>query len=217
VIERDTAEKTKEQVNEEMKKVHKILEEADKIIVKYEYPVTEIFTRLHALNLEHFEKIIATPLLSYKSYLKKLQKSNRSDVAQVVIHDLPVPAINTPWEKIIEFRENNQKNLLNLRRWIRKLSVENLSAVECKQELDWLKHEFQSHLKLHKIKANAATFEAIVKAPLEILENLVTLKFSKIPDPLFAINKRKISLMEAELNAPGREIAYLIKSKQSFE
>jgi hypothetical protein len=203
---------------EAVEKLQKIFEKVDDSVVKNAYQISEYLTRIHTLKLEYFDKIIAIPLLSYTSYLKKFPESNSSIVAQIVINDLPLPAADTPWEKIIEYRNNqeNQNNLRMLRRWIRKISTENLSSAECKQELDWLKNEFQAHLRLHQIKANAETFEAIIKAPLEILENLVTFKYSKLVDPLFAVKKRRISLMEAELNAPGREIAYLIKSKQSF-
>ena len=71
-------------------------------------------------------------------------------------------------------------------------------------------------MRLHKIKANTDTIEVWVKSPLEVLENLLTLKFSKFIDPLFAIQKRKISLLEAELQAPGREVAYILKTKDHF-
>jgi hypothetical protein len=35
-------------------------------------------------------------------------------------------------------------------------------------------------------------------------------------DPLFDIFERRISLWEAELNAPGNEIAYIIKTRDAF-
>ena len=72
-------------------------------------------------------------------------------------------------------------------------------------------------MKIHKMKANTETLEVMVKAPLEIVENLIKLKFSKIPEPLFALKKRQINLMEAELNAPGREMAYIIKARDTFQ
>src|SRR5690606_17726888 len=111
----------------------------------------------------------------------------------------------------------NQKNLLNLRRWIRKISSENLPSTEIEEEIEWLINEFQTHMKFHKMKANTETLEVIVKTPLEIIENLVKLKLSKLPEPLFALKKRQITLIEAELNAPGRELAYIIKSKDAFQ
>jgi hypothetical protein len=190
----------------------------DNLILEADYPMFESAIRSYAVVLRYFRKAIAIPLLSYTSYLKKVPNSNKSNIAHIVIHNLPLPVADTPWEKIIEYRDNpdNQNNLLMLRRWMRKISDENLSLAEYKQELDWLMAEYQAHLKLHKIKANMETLETVIKVPLEILENLIKLKFSKLPDPLFAVKRRKISLMEAELNAPGREIAYLVKTKQSF-
>jgi hypothetical protein len=90
------------------------------------------------------------------------------------------------------------------------------SAIEIEEEIEFLIHEFNRHMKLHKLKANTTTLETMIKAPLEILEDLVKLKFSKIPEPFFAIKKRQILLMEAEINAPGREISYLIKTNDIF-
>jgi hypothetical protein len=193
--------------------------EATKIWLEFRYPIYEYFVRAQAWKLEHIERKIATPLLPYTSYRRKLPNSRKHDIAQFVIHDMPIPdSSSTEWERIIEYRENpdNRKDLVGLRRWIRKISTEDISPAECAEELEWLQSEFQAHMRLHKMKANTGTLEVMVKTPLEVLENLLTLKFSKFVDPLFAIKKRQIDLMEAELNAPGREIAYLIKAKQSF-
>lgn len=89
--------------------------------------------------------------------------------------------------------------------------------MEIEEELDWLLNEFQDHMKLHKLKANTETLEMIVKIIPETLENLIKLKFSKLPEPFFALKKRQISLMEAELNAPGKEISYIIKTREAFQ
>jgi len=153
----------------------------------------------------------------YTEYTRELPNSRKSTVAQVVISKLPLPNNETPWEQIIDYRSNseNQKNLLNLRRWIRKISAEILSPIEIEEELEWLMNEFQDHMKLHKLKANTETLEVMVKAPFEIIENLI-FKISKIPEPFFALKKRQVNLMEAELNAPGREMAYIIKTRETF-
>jgi hypothetical protein len=72
-------------------------------------------------------------------------------------------------------------------------------------------------MKYHKIKANTETLEILVKTPLEIIENLVKLKLSKLTDPFFALKKKQLMLMEAEINAPGKELAYIIKSRETFQ
>ncbi|MBK9210482.1 MAG: hypothetical protein IPL71_20250 [Anaerolineales bacterium] len=66
------------------------------------------------------------------------------------------------------------------------------------------------------MKANTEILEVMVKTPFETIENLLKLNFSKIPEPLFALKKRQINLMEAELNAPGREMSYIIKARDTF-
>jgi len=151
----------------------------------------------------------------YTEYTRELPNSSKGDVAQVVIKRLPLPSNETPWEQLIDYRNDakTQKSLLDLRRWIRKISTENLAPHEIEEEIEWLINEFESHMKLHKMKENTETVEVITKAPLEFLE----LKFSKIIEPLFAIKKRKINLLEAEMNAPGREISYIVKTQEAFQ
>jgi hypothetical protein len=203
----------------QLDELHRILDRIDTLLIDDEYPMSDFATRLKALELEYLDQVVATPLLPYTKYQQDIPHSARHDIAQLVIHNLPLPNEATSWEQIIEYRENpdNRNALLGLRRWIRKTASEDIRPAECVEELEWLQSEFQAHMRLHKMKANMGTLEVLVKTPLEVLENLLTLKFSKVVDPLFAIKKRQISLMEAELNAPGREIAYLIKAKQSFE
>jgi hypothetical protein len=46
-----------------------------------------------------------------------------------------------------------------------------------------------------------------------MLEGLVRLEFSKVAKALFSIKHRKLALMEAELNSPGNEVAYIVKAK----
>lgn len=177
-----------------------------------------IISRFVSIKTMYFEKTDAVSLVpSYE--FPKVPTSRRSDVARVTINKLPIPDEATPWEQIIDFRSdpNNQLALLRLRRWIRKIASENLSVLEIEEELEWLLHEYENNLHLHKIKSNTNALEIWIKSPLEVLENLVTLKFSKIVDPLFAIKKRRISLLEAELQAPGKEVAYILKTKEIFD
>ncbi len=175
--------------------------------------------RLLSIIMEITNEITAVTMFPYTEYSREVPNSIKSNVAQIVINKLPLPRNDTPWEQVIDYRNDpeNQNNLLGLRQWIRKISKEELSKTEIEDEIEWRINEFQNHLKFHKMKANTETLEIIVKAPLEIIENLVKLKFSKLPEPFFAVKKRQINLMEAELNAPGREMAYIIKTRDTFQ
>jgi hypothetical protein len=174
--------------------------------------------RLMSIFMEAARGITAVTTFPYFEYAAELPNSSKSDVAQVVISKLPMPDNETPWEQIIDYRddEDNQKNLLNLRRWITKISTENLSSVEIEEELEWLLNKFKDHMKIHNLKANTETLELVVKILPETIENLIKLRFSKLPEPFFALKKRQINLMEAELNAPGREMSYVIKIREAF-
>lgn len=174
--------------------------------------------RLLAIIMETTKNVTAVTTFPYSKYAYELPNSQKSFIAQIVVNKFPIPNNETPWEQIIDYRNDseNQKSLLSLRRWIRKTSTENLSPAEIEEELEWLMNEFQSHMKLHKMKANTETLEIMIKTPLETIENLLKLNFSKIADPLFTLKKRQINLMEAELNAPGREMAYIIKASNNF-
>ena len=175
--------------------------------------------RLISIVMEATKGVSAVTTLPFTEYAHQLPNSRKSAVAQVVISKLPLPNNQTPWEQIFDFRNDsdNQKNLLNLRRWIRRISTEDLSPSEIEEEIEWLLNEFQSHMRIHKMKSNTETLEVLVKAPLETIENLIKIKFSKIPEPFFALKKRQINLMEAELTSPGREMAYIIKTQEAFQ
>jgi hypothetical protein len=177
-----------------------------------------IVLRLLSAQMGKDDNPPAIAALSETDYTYEIPNSKKREVIQVVITKLPIPDNTVPWEKIIDYRNDsdNQGNLLGLRRWIKKISTEELSKAEIEDEIDWRINEFQKHMKYHKIKANTETLEILVKAPLEIIENLIKVKLSKIPDPFFVLKKRQLMLMEAEINAPDKELAYIIKTRETF-
>lgn len=56
----------------------------------------------------------------------------------------------------------------------------------------------------------------MVTSSLEILENLARLKLSKIAKTLFSFRESETALLEAELQAPGNELAFIGKIKSQF-
>jgi hypothetical protein len=175
--------------------------------------------RLLSIIMETTKGVSAVTTFPYTEYTRELPNSSKSNIAQVVINNLPLPSNETPWEQIIDYRNDaeTQKLLLSLRRWIGKISTENSSPLEIEEEIESLIHEFQEHMKFHNMKANTEALEVIVNSTADVLGNLLTLKFSKIIEPLFAIKKRQLSLLEAELSAPGKAMAYIIKSREAFQ
>lgn len=50
----------------------------------------------------------------------------------------------------------------------------------------------------------------------EALENFAKLKWSKLAQMPFEVSKKRIELLNAELSAPGREIAYIEHAKATL-
>lgn len=188
-------------------------------MIESQLEMQSIALRILSLSMERTENVIAVTTLPFVDSSLQIPNSRKSNVMQIVIRNLPLPDSVTSWEKVIDYRNDpdSKKNLLALRKWIRKISAEDLALSEVEEEFEWLLNEFQEHMNYHKMKANTETLEVLVKAPLEIIEDLVKLKLSKIPEPFFALKKKQLMLMEAEISAPGKELAYIIKSREAFQ
>lgn len=142
-----------------------------------------------------------------------------TNVCDVVLNKLPMPSDTTSFREIIDFKQDNEVNrdLLALRRWMRKVGKENIPEHELNDEVDYLTNSFERHMKLHRMKTNVGAFEALLTISAEIVENVIKLNLSKAVKSLFILRHRKIALMEAEMRSPGIELAYLIKASHHFD
>ncbi|MCX5658074.1 MAG: hypothetical protein NTZ48_07665 [Candidatus Omnitrophica bacterium] len=185
----------------------------------HEFSFYKLCLRLFCNNYEENKLVRSSPILLNSRFDNMFLKNEKQTVVSMTINKLPLPSDATPWEQIIDYKNDpeNHQDLLALRRWIRKISFENLNINEFNEEIEYLMNEYKKHMQFHKMKANFETIETIIKAPLEIVEDIATFRFSKLADPLFSVRKRQMALIEAERTAPGREISYIIKAKKQFE
>jgi hypothetical protein len=72
-------------------------------------------------------------------------------------------------------------------------------------------------MEIYKLKSSHSMVDVFIIAPIEILEDLVTFKWSKIAKGLLSVSKRKVELMEAEMRAPptGNAPIYLMRANAS--
>jgi len=91
-----------------------------------------------------------------------------------------------------------------------------LTPPEAEQKLEHLLSQYQRHLKLHRMKTNTGTLETVVTTGAEVLGDLASFKWGKAAEALFSLRRRNISLLEAELNAPGNAVAYIVKARETF-
>jgi len=96
------------------------------------------------------------------------------------------------------------------------LSRARLLRSEIVEKLEWSLNEYEKHMKLHKMKTNLGTFKAVITVAAGLIEDLVKFKWGKAAELLFTLRDRKIGLMEAELRAPGKELAYIVSARERF-
>jgi hypothetical protein len=66
------------------------------------------------------------------------------------------------------------------------------------------------------MKTTKGAFETVITLVAETAENLAKVRWGKLAKGLFAVSARRIDLLEAELKAPGREIAYVFRARQNL-
>ena len=146
------------------------------------------------------------------------RSADHTSVLDIVVHAFPEPEENTPWERIIEFRSDPDTagQVLALKRWMSKIAQQNISAAEISEEIEWLIGEYQAHMRLHRMRVTMGALETIVTAAGEALENVAKLKFGALAKSAFSVKHRRIQLLEAEREAPGRELAYIVRARELF-
>ncbi|SRR6266498_4517363 len=125
---------------------------------------------------ERFEADIVPILTSYPTLKKPDMKE--TEVIQLILNHFPIPSEDSPWEQILDVRQDTdaRHKLLALRRWIRSLIRENRSKTEIEEELEFLLYEYEKRMKLHRMKYNAGAIQTIITLPFEIAENVLKLR-----------------------------------------
>lgn len=144
--------------------------------------------------------------------------SKKLDVIKILIKNIPTLDKNTPWADLFQFKEDEdtKHKFLALRNWISDISSANLSENEIEEKIEYSFREYERHLELNKMKYERSFLETVIVSGSELLENLVKLKLGKIVKMFFDFNQLEINILESELKAPGKEIAYIDKIKREF-
>lgn len=193
-------------------------------VMAYSGPLIKKATiRSTAAELNSLDQYTAVPIIPDFGY-EGLMLGNTSitDCFRLILQSLPVPDETIPWEEILDFRRDEQTRaqLGRLGRWIRsairRLDTEKVTLDELQDELAESIDSYSEHMRINKIKYSTSTIETIVTTGAKIAESIVKFKFSALAKNLFRIRHQQIALMEAELNAPGRELAYIVTANERF-
>jgi hypothetical protein len=129
---------------------------------------------------------------------------------------LPVPASNSSWPDVIDFKADLHDKQWRFRRWLYSLATKKLTEAEIRDELEWSLNQYTKAMEIHRIKSSQSFVDVFVISSLEIIENLAKFNWSKIAKGMLSVQKRKVELLEAEMKAPGRECAYVFDARKRF-
>jgi hypothetical protein len=144
------------------------------------------------------------------------QTSSVEKTLRVALHQLPTPSETCAWQDIIEFKATLLDKQWSFRRFLATLGAKKQSESEIRDDIEWTLNEYRKAMKIHHIKSRQSFVDVFVVAPLELIEDLVRFKWSKIAKGLLSVKKREVELLEAEMKAPGNECAYLFAAREKF-
>lgn len=139
-------------------------------------------------------------------------------VAQVALSHVPMPGDDVPLADILAFtrEDETRRQVASLRLWIARTALETRSFEDVSLELDSMLHDFTQHMNLADMRAKDSMLHLLVGIPLEIAQELLHLRPKAAADALFSVKARRADRLEAELSAPGHEVAYLRSAARRF-
>jgi hypothetical protein len=181
--------------------------------------VAEAFrARRLSLELQKLSNVDAYPISFFNSFTTSPNQGKKSDVIQISFNALPIPDESVPWEQISEYRSDpdSQSKFLALRHWMSEVARAELTPAEVEEKLEYLIDQYRKHMRLHRVKTNVGTLETIVTTGAEFMGDLVSFKWGKAAEALFSLKRRQVALLEGKLTAPGNEVAYIVKARETF-
>jgi hypothetical protein len=139
-----------------------------------------------------------------------------NDIASVALGSMPIPDDSASWQDIIDFKAESRDKQWAFRRFLNTLATKHQSEAEIRDEIEWMVNEYRKAMQIHNIKSSQSFVEVFLISPLEILEDLVKFRWSKLAKGMLSVRKRNVELLEAEMRAPGRECAYVFDARKRF-
>ncbi|MBX2977824.1 MAG: hypothetical protein KF905_00885 [Flavobacteriales bacterium] len=183
-------------------------------------PLMDTLVRLNAMALNNADPpmdFASVPILS-KEHTSVIDEDRDSEVLQLIIEKLPVPNSDVPLGRVLDFKRDgvNEVHLRGLRLWMYKATTSKEPVTILAEELEYLLAQYSKCMSLHEINHSRSRLQTVVLTGAEWLENIANRQFSKAAKALFSINESKIVLAQAELSAPGKEVAYLYSANKVF-
>ena len=179
----------------------------------------DLIARVSALSHRRTEGVDALPLIhTMQTNFHKIN-TEKINVAQVVFKKFPLPGPGVDWTQIVEFRNDQsiQASLAELKAWMEEISSTRKDKVAIEGELELMMNRYREYMRVHEMEYNLGEVKTIVKISAQILGDLVKMNLGDVADTVFSIFDREVNMMKAEINAPGRQVAFLSAAKSHFE
>jgi hypothetical protein len=187
-------------------------------VAEHAHKLATYITRLISIELRELDGLEALPILPFDIPETDDDHNPENSITKIVLNSLPVPDDETSWERIVEYRsdQDSKNKFLDLRNWMRAIARAELTSVEAEEQLEYLLSQFRRGIEIHRMKANTVALETLLVTSADLPRNLLTLQWGSIARGLFSIKHRKIALLEGELTAKGSEVAYIMKARDVF-
>jgi hypothetical protein len=143
-----------------------------------------------------------------------------------LLHEFPIPDEVTPWDQIRDFRSDadSKRKFLALKNWINRMAQTQQTLNDLDDELKSLLLEYENHMKTHRMKTKLEALQTIIYFEAGFAgsgwlagHSVAAAAAGLVIASAFAIKRRQVVLFEEEQNAPGKEVAYIVKSREKFD
>lgn len=154
------------------------------------------------------------------SYYKESNnnKYTNAEVVSLAIKTFPIIDQKMSWDDIIQFRsEKENKEMLNrYRLWLSKMLNKGVDQFEILEEIECLMADYKKYMDICKIRYHLSAIEVCALSTAQFVENMAKFRISDAMKSIFIFSSYKAKLLECELKAPGREVAYLVNVANSL-
>lgn len=159
---------------------------------------------------------VVLPLVHSSSWRVLTERKQR--VVRLVLNELPLPDETTPWQAIADWRadEEARQRYRRLRLWISQMSRSDLPESEIAEGLATQLDDYASYMKLRHQLLKRSRAEVVLTTVAGILDDLARVRLSSAVEKMFSLLREEASLLAAELDAPGRQIAYVASTNERF-
>lgn len=177
--------------------------------------VTDNYSRLAAIQLRKNQSDEFYPIL--RSNESFVDEGRKTEVIRMVLGNIPRPDVDTPWEAIVDFRQDQETRLryLAVINWINEMSHSAFSVNEISEKLEFLLEQYKQSIERHRLKWKVGTIEILSAAAVGFFTGNLPAAINLISG-VTKIGMTMLNLWDDEGKLPGKEIAYIYHFNDLF-